>query len=267
MGLELQRAFVEVDLPSPGAHLEAPAGAGPDWVGYQYLQAAGVPVEEIDAADWTRTVEVNVYGSFYCVKHALPALRRSPSAVVILLGSGAGISSGSSSVPYATSSGGVFGLSKALAPRLAEDGIRVNLLMPGNVDTPLKRRAEEAMNASGRARNQVLAEPAGVARVVRFPLSDEADYVRGEVFTRGRRRRESLGRSGESRGCPFGILSTGIVDLFVSADLLLIGSTVCSYHHPCPRVRRSANTPSSSTGSLRSELNRAAVTARPRLPA
>ena len=120
-------------------------------------------------------------------------------------------------MPYATSSGGVFGLSKALAPRLAEDGIRVNLLMPGNVDTPLKRRAEEAMNASGRARNPVLAEPAGVARVVRFPLSDEADYVRGEVFTRGRRRRESLGRSGESRGCPFGILSTGVADLFVSA--------------------------------------------------
>ena len=80
-------------------------------------------------------------------------------------------------MPYATSSGGVFGLSKALAPRLAEDGIRVNLLLPGNVDTPLKRRAEEAMNASGRARNPVVAEPAGVARVVRFPLSDEADYV------------------------------------------------------------------------------------------
>ena len=40
------------------------------------------------------------------------------------------------------------------------------------------------MNASGRPRNPVLAEPAGVARVVRFLLSDEADYVRGEVFTR-----------------------------------------------------------------------------------
>ena len=148
------------------------------------LQAAAVPVEEIDPADWTRTVEVNVYGSFYCVKHALPALRRSDSGVVILLGSGAGISSGSSSVPYATSKGGVYGLSKSLTPRLAEDGIRLNLLMPGNVDTPLKRRAEEAMNASGRPRNQSLADPAGVAGVVRFLLSDEGDYVRGEVMTR-----------------------------------------------------------------------------------
>ena len=82
------------------------------------LQAAAVPVEEIDPADWTRTVEVNVYGSFYCVKHALPALRASASGVVILLGSGAGISSGSSSVPYATSKGGVYGLSKSLTPRL-----------------------------------------------------------------------------------------------------------------------------------------------------
>ena len=148
------------------------------------LQAAAVPVEEIDPADWTRTVEVNVYGSFYCVKHALPALRRSPSGVVILLGSGAGISSGSSSVPYATSKGGVYGLSKALTPRLADDGIRLNLLMPGSVDTPLKRRAEEAMDASGKPRNQALADPAGVAKVVRFLLSDEGDYVRGEVCTR-----------------------------------------------------------------------------------
>ena len=74
------------------------------------LQAAAVPVEEIDPADWTRTLEVNVYGSFYCVKHALPALRRSPSGVVVLLGSGAGIFSGSSSVPYAASKGGVYGL-------------------------------------------------------------------------------------------------------------------------------------------------------------
>ena len=148
------------------------------------LQAAAVPVEEIDPVDWTRTLEVNVHGSFYCVKHALPALRRSAAGVVIMVGSGAGITSGSSSVPYATSKGGVYGLSKALAPRLERDGIRLNLLLPGSVDTPLKRRAEEAMDAIGEGRNPVLAEPAGVARVVRFLLSDEAAYVRGEVFTR-----------------------------------------------------------------------------------
>lgn len=148
------------------------------------LQAAAVPVERIDPADWTRTLEVNVYGSFHCVKHALPALRRSEAGVVILVGSPAGIVSGSSSVPYAASKGGVYGLSKALAPRLEADGIRLNLLMPGSVDTPLKRNAEEAMNASGNPRNPVLAEPAGVAKVVRFLLSGEADYVRGAVYTR-----------------------------------------------------------------------------------
>lgn len=148
------------------------------------LQAAAVPVERIDPADWTRTLEVNVYGSFHCVKHALPALRRSEAGVVILVGSPAGIVSGSSSVPYAASKGGVYGLSKALAPRLEADGVRLNLLMPGSVDTPLKRNAEEAMNASGNPRNPVLAEPAGVAKVVRFLLSGEADYVRGAVYTR-----------------------------------------------------------------------------------
>lgn len=148
------------------------------------LQAAAVPIEEIDPADWSRTLEVNVHGSFYCVKHALPALRRSTAGVVILVGSPAGIVSGSSSVPYATSKGGVYGLSKALAPRLERDGIRLNLLLPGSIDTPLKRRAEQAMNAIGEGSDPVLVGPAGVAKVVRFLLSDEAEYVRGEVFTR-----------------------------------------------------------------------------------
>ena len=148
------------------------------------LQAAAVPIEAIDPADWSRTIEVNVYGSFFCVKHALSALRRSESGVVILIGSPAGLTSGSSSVPYATSKGGVYGLSKALSGRLESDGIRLNLLMPGSVDTPLKRRAEKAMTVSGKPRKADLANPAGVARVVRFLLSDEAEYVRGEVFTR-----------------------------------------------------------------------------------
>ena len=40
MGLELQRVFAEAGLPAPVAHLEAPAGAGPDWVGYEFLQHA-----------------------------------------------------------------------------------------------------------------------------------------------------------------------------------------------------------------------------------
>lgn len=148
------------------------------------LRAAAVPIEEIDPFDWSRSLEVNICGSFYCVKHALPALRRSESGVVILLGSPAGTTEGSSSVPYATSKGGVYGLSKALAPRLESDGIRLNLLLPGSVDTPLKRRAEEAMNASGNPRDVVLADPSGVAKVARFLLSDEAEYVRGEVCTR-----------------------------------------------------------------------------------
>ncbi len=148
------------------------------------LQAAAVPIEEIDPADWSRTIEVNVYGSFFCVKHALPTLRRSEFGVVILIGSPAGLISGSSSVPYATSKGGVYGLSKALSGRLASDGIRLNLLMPGSIDTPLKRGAEEAMKTSGKPRKQNLGDPAGVAKVVRFLISDEAEYVRGEIFTR-----------------------------------------------------------------------------------
>ena len=109
---------------------------------------------------------------------------------MLLIASGAGVTGPSSIVPYGATKGGVNGLGMTLEQQLESDNIRVNVLCPGNIKTPLKlgivneqvekigRRAQRDMQLSG------LGTPEGVSSVIAFLLSNQADYVRGNIFTR-----------------------------------------------------------------------------------
>ena len=104
--------------------------------------------------------------------------------------SGAGVTSRSSSVAYGTSKAAVHGLGFVAPARLAGRPIRINTVCPGNIATPLKLanvedegRAREWPREAVDAAKQELLDPDGVARVLAFLASDEADYVEGTVFT------------------------------------------------------------------------------------
>ena len=77
-----------------------------------------------------------------------------------------------------------------LQPRLEPQGIRVHAICPGSIDTPLKREnVADAARAAGRAiadalTNAALGDPDGVARVLAFLASEDAEFVRGTIFTR-----------------------------------------------------------------------------------
>jgi NAD(P)-dependent dehydrogenase (short-subunit alcohol dehydrogenase family) len=153
------------------------------------LKGAYVPLDELDVATFREVLDVNVTGSFICVKYATPLLRKSAKAVVILLSSGAA-TGGSSSLAYGTSKGGVNGLFITLANRLAAEGIRVNVVSPGNIDTGMKRSviAAEA-EKQGKRLDAAIAEsnlgtPDGVAKIIAWLVGDDADYVRGIINTR-----------------------------------------------------------------------------------
>lgn len=154
------------------------------------LQGAFVPVDELDEATFERVVDVNLKGSFLVAKAVTPSMRRAGRGVIVFVASGAGVRGGSSSVAYGSSKGAVHGLAMVLEPQLAPLGIRVNDVCPGSLDTPLKRQnvmdgarahGQDPLAALAAAK---LADPSGVARVLAFLASDEADYVRGSVFTR-----------------------------------------------------------------------------------
>lgn len=154
------------------------------------LQGAFIPVDELDEETFERVVDVNLKGSFLVTRAVTSAMKAAGRGVVVLVASGAGVRGGSSSVAYGSSKGAVHGLAMVLEPQLAPFGIRVNDVCPGSLDTPLKRqnvvdgaraRGQDPAAALAEAR---LADPIGVARVLAFLASPEADYVRGSVFTR-----------------------------------------------------------------------------------
>ncbi|MFN8622846.1 MAG: SDR family NAD(P)-dependent oxidoreductase [Chloroflexota bacterium] len=156
------------------------------------LKGPWTPIEELTLEDFDLTQAVNIRGTFLCARAATPHLEASGRGVMVIIASVAGVSQASSSFAYGASKGGVHGLGMTLAGRLADRGIRVNTVCPGNIVTEMKLSVDIAMaqragasvdDAVARA-NREYGSPEGVARLIAFLLSDEADHVRGTIFTR-----------------------------------------------------------------------------------
>ncbi|WP_135466632.1 SDR family NAD(P)-dependent oxidoreductase [Crenalkalicoccus roseus] len=94
---------------------------------------------EMSLADWRRQMAVNVDGVFLSVKHAIPAMRRSGGGSVILMSSVAGLRGSAGLAGYSATKGAVrlFAKSVALECAMARDGIRVNSVHPGVIETPI----------------------------------------------------------------------------------------------------------------------------------
>ena len=149
--------------------------------------AAGRPLD-IDAAGWTAELELNLSSVFYCLRAQLPALLAAGGGAVVNNASVAGTAGIGGLTAYVAAKHGVVGLTRAAALAHAGDGIRVNALVTGNVDTPLYRellgvgpdvdRASlSAPNPTGR-----VAGPEEVAAFVAFLLSDDARFVTGATL-------------------------------------------------------------------------------------
>ena len=152
------------------------------------LEGALVPVDDFDEVTWDRVIDINLKGSFLSAKYAVPWMENAGKGVIVLIASGAGVKGGSSSVAYGSSKGGVHGLSLVLAAQLGNRKIRVHGVCPGGIETPLKMRVvQKQADAAGRDVARLatgLGDPEGVGKILSFLVSDDADYVRGTIFTR-----------------------------------------------------------------------------------
>jgi NAD(P)-dependent dehydrogenase (short-subunit alcohol dehydrogenase family) len=156
------------------------------------LQGAMLQAEALDPATFERVLSVNTKGTFLTVRAALPHLRKAEKAAILLLASEAGTKIPSSSLAYGASKGGVHGFAMTLEAQLAPQGIRVNEICPSSIATPMRiENLVDRARAAGRDPEQARAEaikdagdPAGVARILAFLASADADYVRGTIYTR-----------------------------------------------------------------------------------
>ena len=155
------------------------------------LLGAHVPLDEFASATFQKVWEINTLGSFLSAKYAAPLLKQAGKGAIVLVSSAAA-TGGSSSFAYGASKGGVHNLGITLANALAGDNIRVNVLAPGNIDTQMKRSVIAAQVQRQGAPEQFeqavadskLGTPQGMARVLAWLASDDADYVRGVIATR-----------------------------------------------------------------------------------
>jgi NAD(P)-dependent dehydrogenase (short-subunit alcohol dehydrogenase family) len=106
-------------------------------------------VEDIDPADWERTMAVNLNAQFYCARRAVPLIKAAGGGSIVNMSSSAGLLGYPFRSPYAASKWAVIGFTKTMAMELGEHGIRVNAICPNAVEGP---RMEAVIAAEARAK-------------------------------------------------------------------------------------------------------------------
>ncbi|MEU8352184.1 3-oxoacyl-ACP reductase [Streptomyces sp. NPDC048845] len=137
---------------------------------------------------WRRVQEVNLTSVFLCCKYAIPYMREQRRGSVINTASFvARMGAATSQIGYTASKGGVLAMSRELGVQFARDGIRVNALCPGPVNTPLLRElfAKDPERAARRLVHVPagrFAEPEEIAAAVAFLASDDSSFVNAADF-------------------------------------------------------------------------------------
>ncbi|MDD9819615.1 MAG: 3-oxoacyl-[acyl-carrier-protein] reductase [Nitrospira sp.] len=134
--------------------------------------------------DWNAVLQVNLTGTFYCMKAVLGPMARQRYGRIINMASIVGATGNAGQANYAASKAAVIGLTKSIAREYASRKITVNAVAPGFVDTAMTRAlSQDARDALAR---QIplgrFGQPADVAGAVRFLASDAAGYITGQVL-------------------------------------------------------------------------------------
>jgi NAD(P)-dependent dehydrogenase (short-subunit alcohol dehydrogenase family) len=145
------------------------------------VESKAAPLHEIDLEEWDRILNINLRGTFLCMKHEIAQMVRQGGGVVVNTSSGAGIRGVAGGASYAASKHGMIGMTTSAALDYAKQNIRVNCVLPGNIATPMMDRftggdLQKAIDLEPVGR---LGKPEEIAEAVLWMCSDLGGFVTG----------------------------------------------------------------------------------------
>ncbi|HEV2602987.1 MAG TPA: glucose 1-dehydrogenase [Microvirga sp.] len=145
------------------------------------VENKAAPLHEIDLEEWDRILNINLRGTFLCMKHEIAQMVRQGGGVVVNTSSGAGIRGVAGGASYAASKHGMIGMTTSAALDYAKQNIRVNCVLPGNIATPMMDRftggdLQKAIDLEPVGR---LGKPEEIAEAVLWMCSDLGGFVTG----------------------------------------------------------------------------------------
>ena len=141
-------------------------------------------LENMDIEHWNRVISVNLTGTFNCTKSAIKYMKKQGSGKIINISSISAETGNIGQSNYSASKGGVISFTKTVAKEYARDGIIVNVIAPGFIETKMLETIPEKVMQ--KILDQIplgrLGKPEEVAKLVRFLASEDANYITGQVI-------------------------------------------------------------------------------------
>jgi len=144
-----------------------------------------VSFEDMEDEEWRKMMEVNLNGPFYCCREAVRWMKKHKTGRIVLFSSVASLTPTPGALHYSVSKGGINMMGKTLAAEVAKHNIRVNIIAPGYIDTPMLTELPEGFSDFVLKKTPLrrLGEVEEIAGLVSFLASPEADFFTGQVFS------------------------------------------------------------------------------------
>lgn len=152
--------------------------------------SVSLPTHEYPDDGWLRQIQINLTGTFYCIKYQLGAMLKNNGGNIVCVSSAAGLVGQPENVPYSASKHGIVGIVKTTAIEYATKNIRVNAICPTAIETPMLMHGRRNLAENPEAREAAInlqrmkrmGQPEEVADVALWMCSDQSTFITGQAM-------------------------------------------------------------------------------------